>query len=353
MKNPFIFFTVFYAFIGLSCHGQKKFYNSEKINGITLVAPSRPVGDSVFVRLKQSNAAWVALVPYGFQRDTSATVFGGGNNKWWGESEEGVRACVKMAKKQGLRVMLKPQVWIRGGWVGKVDFNEESKWIEWERSYKVYLDIYIKVAIEENVEMFCIGTEYDIAVQKRKSFWLSMIKEYRKSYQGKLVYSANWDNFEKVPFWNELDYVGISGYYPLSDEALPTVELLEKKWSKYKNMFSKYANKYGKQILFTEYGYLTTEKCASRTWELESKINELKVDQQCQANALEALYKSLWNEPFFAGGFLWKWYPSMGNDSYNRRANFEERRTKDYDPKDKLGEEIIKKYYSQKQNVPK
>ena len=26
-----------------------------------------------------------------------------------------------------------------------------------------------------------------------------------------LTYSANWDHFQHVPFWNALDFIGISG----------------------------------------------------------------------------------------------------------------------------------------------
>jgi hypothetical protein len=31
----------------------------------------------------------------------------------------------------------------------------------------------------------------------------------------------------KVPFWNELDYIGIDAYFPLSDAVTPTVAELK------------------------------------------------------------------------------------------------------------------------------
>jgi homoserine trans-succinylase len=39
----------------------------------------------------------------------------------------------------------------------------------------------------------------------------------KKNLLRKLTYAANWDDFDKVPFWNELDYIGIDAYFPLSD----------------------------------------------------------------------------------------------------------------------------------------
>jgi hypothetical protein len=330
----------------ISCKAQEQIFEKESMNGITMVAPSSPINDSAFIRLAMTNANWVALIPYGFQNDTASTVHSDANNRWWGESDAGIRSCVSMARKQGLKVLLKPQVWIRGSWVGSVDYNTEEQWQNWESSYRKYMDIFIKVAVEEKIELFCIGTEFDIAAQKRPLFWKKLISDIRKDFKGKLVYSSNWDNYQKIPFWKELDYIGISGYYPLNDMALPSVALLENKWKKQKNQFKKFSNKMGKQILFTEYGYLSTDYCASKTWELEAKMKDLNVNEQCQANALEALYKSLWNEPYFAGGFLWKWFPSMPQDP-NRRKGSLERRAKEYDPQNKLAESIIKKYYTQ------
>ena len=89
-----------------------------------------------------------------------------------------------------------------------------------------------------------------------------------------------------------------------------------------------------KPILFTEYGYLSVDSCAGKSWELEPNVDRLQVNEQAQANAFDALYSAFWCKPYFAGGFLWKWFPEMkGHEGYPE---------KDYTPQGKLAESIIK-----------
>ena len=104
-----------------------------------------------------------------------------------------------------------------------------------------------------------------------------------------------------------------------------------------KKRLKKFSNHHNKPILFTEYGYLSVDGCAYKTWELEKKRRELPANEKAQSNALEALYSSFWDESWWAGGFLWKWYPN-GVAQEGRRA-------KDYTPQGKVSERTIKKWY--------
>ena len=36
-----------------------------------------------------------------------------------------------------------------------------------------------------------------------------------------------------------------------------------------------------------------------------------------QKNALEAVFNQFWNEKWFAGGFLWKWYDNKNEGGIN------------------------------------
>ena len=321
----------------LSCAQKTSPVVTTKVDGLTMVAPPRPFDSDPMLEIAEVNAGWIALVPYGFTRSGATSVQFGSDQQWWGERAEGVTECVKRAHTAGVKVMIKPQVYMHNDWVGDMDFEGEKEWKEWEDSYRKYIMTFAKIAADQNVEMFCVGTEYKIAAQKREAFWRSLISEIRTFYKGEITYSSNWDGYEAIPFWDALDYIGLSAYFPLTDDKTPDVDDLIKKWQDTKKKLKKMSRREGKPILFTEYGYMSIDKCAWRAWELEKERSELPINEQAQANALEALYSVFWNEPWWAGGFMWKWFPNgMGHEGY-----FD----KDYTPQGKIAAKTVAKWY--------
>jgi hypothetical protein len=45
--------------------------------------------------------------------------------------------------------------------------------------------------------------------------WTRLIAETRRDYHGLLSYAANFDNYENVGFWSQLDVIGINSYFSL------------------------------------------------------------------------------------------------------------------------------------------
>lgn len=325
-------------FIFISSYNNKsQAQNLPKVKGITLVASPRPIENESIKRIADTNSDWIALVPYGFQRQSDKALQYNVSGQWWGERIEGVNSCIDLAHANNQKVMLKPQIWIHGLWVGDLDYKTEAEWLIWEEGYRGFINSYVDIAIAKNVEMVCLGTEIRNSVLKREKFWRSLIKDIRVKYKGKLTYSANWDDFKQVPFWDALDYIGISAYFPLSDVATPSVFDLTASWKVYAKDLKDFSKKYKKQILFTEYGYLTIDQCAYKTWELEKRIKTTPENQQAQANAFQALYQTFWKESYWAGGFIWKWFPS-GMGRFESLA-------KEYTPKDKLAESVISEWF--------
>lgn len=321
------------AWISCSVVGQRPL-----ARGVTMVAPPEEIGERPFRELAAAGADHVALVPYGMGRIDEPTLRYDMQWQWWGERPDGLRRCVQLAHDQGLQVLLKPQVYIHGSWVGDVDYDTEEEWQQWEQAYRDYIMTFVEIAIEESVEMFCIGTEYKIAVKKREAFWRDLIREVRSRYTGKVLYSSNWDAYEEVPFWDDLDYIGVSAYFPLSDYATPPVNLLVKKWRPIRKKLERFSKKRDKQVVFTEYGYLTVDGCAGEAWNLEKGVQSRTINHTAQANAYQALYQTYWNEDWWGGGFLWKWFPDgMGHEGYPER---------DYTPQDKPAMEVVKKWFT-------
>lgn len=309
-----------------------------RICGITLVAPPKPFPSDPMPELLQVGANWVAVIPYAYTRPGKPSVhFAEHDWQWWGERPEGCRKTVEMARANGLHVMVKPQVYLPGSWPGNLSFPTDAEWEAWEKDYTRYILTMAEIAQSCRAEVFCVGTEFKISAIRREDFWRELIRQVRQKFKGKLVYAANWDEYQLIPFWDALDFIGIDAYFPLADHPTPDPAALMQAWQPYLDDMEQAHKKWGKAVLFTEFGYLSVDGCAGRTWELEGKVRQLPINEAAQANALEGLFSALWNQDFWAGGFLWKWFPHMqGHEGYPER---------DYTPQGKQAEAILERWY--------
>ncbi|MCH8317989.1 MAG: hypothetical protein IIA88_05770 [Bacteroidetes bacterium] len=314
--------------------------NVDKINGVNFVAPVKMVGNECMLPLTKINANWVAITPYAYAGNNKPEIQFNSDWQWWGEKKEGARATIQYAKKHKLKIMLKPHVWVfKQGWAGDFILHDEDEWKIWEHSYEKYIIYYAYLAQSMGVEMLSIGTEYKRAVQKRPEFWKELIIKIKRIYHGKLTYAANWDNFQNITFWDQLDYIGIDAYFPLSDKNTPTVKELMLAWKPYLNSIRSFQTAIKKPVLFTEYGYRSIDKAAGKQWELAENHWDFTgpANFDVQYNAYYALYQTFWNEPWFAGGFIWKWYDN------NTKAGGAD--NTDYTPQNKPVTGLIKKWY--------
>ena len=306
--------------------------NTQKVNGANLVSPPSLVAQNTVASVKQINANWVAIVPYAFTKGHKPEVYFNTNFQWWGEKLEGTQQLIKYAKNEGLKVMLKPHIWVKGdGWAGDYTLKSETEWKLFEQQYSNYALAYAKIAQQHHVELFCMATEFRQVVKERPQFWCTLIQKIRKIYKGKLTYAANWDNYQNVSFWNELDYIGIDIYFPLSKEKTPTVEELNKLWIPIRNQLKAFTNVYKKPILFTEYGYKSADYSTAGHWKTDG--SEI-YNAIAQKNAYQSLYEGFWNKKWIAGGFLWKWHLTP---TQHKNTQFT--------PQLKPVSSVIKKYY--------
>ncbi len=336
-KKLFFYFFVFNCILNTNVIAQNQF----KINGINFTAPDQKINSDWTNPVKSIGANWVSIIPFAFSKSNEPKVYFDGKSQWWGETSEGVSETIKHAKIAGFKVMIKPQIWIhQGGWIGDFDVKNEENWIIWENEYRKYILTYARIAQNEKVEMLCIGTEVRLAVAKRPVFWKNLIMEIRKIYDGKLTYSSNWDDYQKVSFWKELDYIGISAYFPLVDKINPDLKELDKAWQPIIKRLNIFSDLNKKEILFTEFGYRSMNKPAWKSWELEYK-EDIVVNTSAQVLAYQALFASFWNQKWMAGGFLWKWYHDHSQVGGAGDT--------DWTPQNKPVEKVIQHWYSQKE----
>jgi len=317
----------------LSCAGQ----TAPKMNGVSFVASRQEVSQKNIDPVVAVNASHAAVMPFGFIRDLSSpNIIFNSERQWFGETRKGAKQYVELLHKNGIRVMLKPQIWVsRGEFTGSIKMESEEDWELLESTYEDFIVTYAGLAEEANIDLLCIGTELEQFVTNRPDYWMALIKKIKEVYKGKLTYAANWDEYTRTPFWKELDYVGIDAYFPLSEEKNPTAEQLKAGWQKWKNSISELAQIVDKPVVFTEFGYRSMDYTAKKPWLVDR--NEENVNFEAQAIATKVLFQEFWPEDWFAGGFIWKWFinhEKSGGMDCNR-----------FTPQNKDAEEVIRAHY--------
>ena len=328
------YLVLFFVFFQLSCHPQQA-----KYNGVSFVASREPIDSSHVAPVININSNAVALMPFGFIRDiNSPEITHNSKRQWFGETEAGLRQYASVCKEKELQIMVKPQLWVwRGTYTGYIEMDTEEKWEQLENSYRSFILTYAKVAHEIDAELFCIGTELEKFVMARPNYWRNLIKEIQSVYKGKLTYAANWDEYKRVSFWNQLDYIGIDAYFPISDAKTPSLSELELGWKPYKEEIKSIKAKFDKPVLFTEFGYRSIDYTAKAPW--ESKRVEGMVNLKGQENAMQALHNQFWKEEWFAGGFVWKWF-----HKHDRVGGLQNNQ---FTPQNKPVERLISKLYAE------
>ncbi|AZQ45126.1 glycoside hydrolase [Nonlabens ponticola] len=303
------------ATLTISCTAQ----TPESIDGISFVATRNPIDQTDVQPLLDYNADYAAVIPYGFMRDLSSPeVIYNTDRQWWGETKEGVEKTIELFHTDGLKVMLKPQIWIwRGEYTGNIQLENAQQWKQLEDSYSQYILDYAQVAQDQNVEMLCIATELDSFVDQRRDYWMELIKKIKAIYQGKITYAGNWDSYKNVHFWDQMDYIGVDAYFPLSDQKTPDSTTIANNWKKWKLELSTLSRKHDKQILFAEYGYISADYAGKEPWKNADETRE--VNNDAQQILLQGMYDNVWNEDWFAGGFLWKHHAEESRRGFAKR----------------------------------
>ena len=216
---------------------------SEKINGVSFVASRDSINQKHVDPVVQLNANYAAIMPFGFIRDLEhPEVIYDTKRQWFGETKIGVKQYIKTLRKEGIKIMMKPQIWVwKGEFTGLIKMKTEDEWQELENTYSNFILEYAQVAKDTHTEVFCIGTELESFVINRPDFWSELISKLRTVYKGKITYAANWNEFTKVPFWNQLDYIGIDAYFPLNDKQTPTLDDCKMGWQDHKNEIKGYS----------------------------------------------------------------------------------------------------------------
>lgn len=203
-------------------------------------------------RLRRVGYDAVALLPFGGQRG-----FEGTEIRWFdgpsGESDLSMALGAARAKKLGMRVLLKPHVWTmrRGG--GDATRIEPGDWSAWFASYERFILHHALLARAIGADWFAVGTE--LTRSEGRPEWRPLIAKIRAVYHGSLTYAANFDAFEKTPFWDALDAVGVDAYFPLASGEEADDAALRRGAAAAMARMEAVAARVRRPLLITEVGY--------------------------------------------------------------------------------------------------
>ena len=211
------------------------------------------------------------------------------------------------AHTKGLRVVLMPVVLLEnpreGEWRGKIS-PTNANWTDWWEDYSNYILHYADIARRGKAEVFMVGSELN-STEKQIERWQGLIGGVRKKFPGRLSYSANWDHYWVVKWWQDLDIIGMTTYFDLTGGKEPTLERLLGAWKALKKEILPWQAKQNRPILFTEVGWPNQETCAQYPWDYYRAPD--RPDETAQANCFEAFFQSWIEEKAVAGFIVWEW----------------------------------------------
>jgi hypothetical protein len=309
----------------------------EKINGVSFVASRDAVDDTHTNPVVNVGANYAAIMPFGFLKNLDhPEIIHNTDRQWFGETRAGGQQYIEELRIKNIKIMIKPQIWVwNGEFTGLIKMTNEENWKALEDSYTSFILEYAELAQETSAEILCIGTELENFVKERPDYWHNLIIKIKTIYKGKLTYAANWDEFKRTPFWGALDFIGVDAYFPVSDNQTPSIADCKAGWQGHKTVIASVSKKYDRPVLFTEYGYRSVDFTGREPWQSDHTLTSLNFEGQ--SNATQALFEEFWNEDWFAGGFVWKWFHAhdeVGGDQDNQ-----------FTPQNKPVETVIQSFY--------
>lgn len=293
-------------------------------------------GAASFRRLASLGVTWVSIHTWDpLQRDPHEPLLAAPDSRF---GPRDLRALVRSAHAAGLAVMLKPHLELRGYLPteeerrilrggdesarralfrrlearfaggepldhGRIEMRSEQDWRRWFAGYERYLLPYARQAQEAGADLFCVGRELDRTVRQREADWRRLIARVRVEFDGPLTYSANFDDWQAIAFWDALDFIGVSAYFPLCDRPDPPLAALEAGWDRALAPLEAARRRWGRPVLFTEAGFPSVPTAARAPWREE----RMAADVWLQARCYEATFRALARRPWIEGAFFWLW----------------------------------------------
>jgi hypothetical protein len=234
---------------------------------------------------------------------------------------ETVADTVRLARRDGLEVMIFPIVRLSaprpGEWRGTLAPRDRDAWFA---SYAERLGDLAAIAAVAGAGRLVVGSELS-TLDTDLERWSPIVDAVRSIFHGKLVYSANWDHYQRATLFDLVDEDGISGYFGLREPNAPDDDAtVEAGWRRVRQELETWrAGRDEKPFIFTELGYRSRAGATATPWD-EGPGGKPDLDEQRRGFA--AFRRAWTGSSILDGLYIWNWYGYGGPDttSYTPRG---------------------------------
>lgn len=233
---------------------------------------------------------------------------------------------IDYARELGLKIILKPMLNCRNGvWRAHINFFDlevpcEPKWSRWFANYEKYILKYAEIAQRTNCEMFMVGCEL-VQTERKEEYWRELVAKVRELYHGPITYNTDKYQENEVKWWDCLDVISSSGYYP------------QTQWKENLDRIEKVVKKYNKPFFFAECGCMCVKGCQEvpNDWSYQGEV-----DLNIQADYFKTMFEVVNERDWVEGYGIWDWCSNYSEYLPDDRG---------YSVFDKPSAKIIKDFY--------
>ncbi len=246
----------------------------------------------------------LALTPYLWQPAPDSTnVVRGGDTP-----DAALATAIRQARELGLKVLVKPHLWVNTARPGEVRMADDAGWRRWFAAYTEALVAMARVAQEAGAEAFSIATA--IRAGNTRPEWRETIAAVRAVFRGRLLMvAADSDDAETFPHWPLLDAVGLRIFRPLG--ADDRSETWAQPMQREVDRIDRLEQRLRKRVWVAELGIRSAAGAASNP-ALSVEERASVPDQRVQAEALARWLRRL-DRPSVEAVLLWRWLTDPGS----------------------------------------
>lgn len=287
---------------------------------------SKEAHESLRLMKERTNSNYVLFAPQIVQENAQSTVIDYRSDAT--SSDEELKEIIEYAHELGYKVILKPTVNCKNGtWRAHISFFDEDvvcepKWSEWFAAYTEAQLHFAALAEEMKCEIFIPGCEM-VMSEHREAEWRKLIADLREVYHGPITYNTDKYQEHNVKWWDCLDMISSSGYYPIDD------------WERQLDRIEAVVKKYNKPFFFAETGCMSAEGSPKipNNWELAGEYSG-----EAQADWYREMFRACKSRDWVKGTVLWSWTDRLYTEE-------EKAGRRDYDLYLKPAEKVVSENY--------